>query len=435
MKHGQSTLEFALIAPFVIGLLALVLEGGLLISDQVNLQQYAAAGAQFATARGGNETIADIQNYVLDQMCGQHSTIPSSSGSKFCRAAPAGVPQLNLGSSPPLVSVTVGTTPVTSVRPLDLLLPGPPINALAVAPSPDCTAPNAKWGLDSSATPIVLYAGGVGGPSTSTVTVTFSANPPLGPSPAAPIVRLSGGPFQPPGFLSGPSGGTPLFTPPTISPTGSFATTSTLTLYAPAGAPAGIYTIPITGVDQNGCGPSKGSHTVTITVISGTPTPTPPTNAVRAITVSSPLVCSNTATVENLTGANFASGMTVSVGGTPATAVSVVNAGLMTFTTPVLVNGVYDVTVNNPTGGSVATIVGAITVSASCTVTPLPGPTSTACASSGGVNSAGTAAQAVITISWNEPLALPTLTNQGYFTLSATEVVLCQSPTRPSPSP
>jgi hypothetical protein len=43
--------------------------------------------------------------------------------------------------------------------------------------------------------------------------------------------------------------------------------------------------------------------------------------------------------------------------------------------------------------------------------------------------------EAIITITWYESLSIPVLTGSSYLTLTARQVVLCQSPPRPTPSP
>jgi hypothetical protein len=43
--------------------------------------------------------------------------------------------------------------------------------------------------------------------------------------------------------------------------------------------------------------------------------------------------------------------------------------------------------------------------------------------------------EAIITITWYEPLSIPLITGSSYLTLTARQIVLCQSPPRPTPSP
>ncbi len=82
-------------------------------------------------------------------------------------------------------------------------------------------------------------------------------------------------------------------------------------------------------------------------------------------------------TVITLTGINYAPGATVSVGGTAATAVSVVNSTTITATTPAHAAGAVNVTVTNPNGQSGTIAAGFIYVGPAptiSTVTPAAGP-------------------------------------------------------------
>src|SRR4029079_16841452 len=71
-----------------------------------------------------------------------------------------------------------------------------------------------------------------------------------------------------------------------------------------------------------------------------------------------------------LTGTNFATGATVTIGGAAATNVSVANAGTITATTPAHAAGAVDVTVVNPDTQS-ATVTGAFVYIVTPTVTAI----------------------------------------------------------------
>ncbi|MEA2645162.1 MAG: TadE-like protein [Chloroflexota bacterium] len=79
-RRGQALTEFALLAPVLLGFLALTLQGGIVISDQVNLEHYAYEGAQWAVANRTAATSGTISGHIQDQLCGSGVAIGSSSG-------------------------------------------------------------------------------------------------------------------------------------------------------------------------------------------------------------------------------------------------------------------------------------------------------------------------------------------------------------------
>jgi hypothetical protein len=437
-RRGQSTIELALTLPFIMGLLTLTLQGGVVISDQVNLEHFAYSGAQWAISQNGAATPDQIRNYIANAMCtGVGSTasppspLPGGSGaSKFCQQQPSGVPQPSLAPPAgvaPLVSVSWGT--VSVVPPPGLH--GPIADAYAAS----CTVQN--WGLDASMSPTTVWAGGQGGnPGSATITVTFHSGSPSGnPGYAWPIVTLSGGPW-PPGLTPQ----TPQITPSQITPTGAgapagFASTATVTLNTSSLTPPGVYNFSITGTDQCGNGPNQGKTALTLTV-NGTPWPTPSVSTLPTITgVNPPSVCAATATAISILGTGFSAGMLVNIGSLALSGTSVVNANTISGTTSAsLAPGVYNVTVLSSSGNVLATAAGAITAALNC-----PTPTASSTASSCGTATVGAGStspvEAIITITWYESLSIPVLTGSSYLTLTARQVVLCQSPPRPTPSP
>src|SRR5438132_2388063 len=135
-KKGQSTVELAVAAPFIFGLLALTLEGGLVLSDQIQLEHYAYEGAQWALANVDTATVdsggssGTIGQHIYQQMCGGASAPTSIAGSRFCQPQPTGVPVV-------VVNVTHRTTPVA------FHIPGPIVEVEAAG---GCK----KWALSVS---------------------------------------------------------------------------------------------------------------------------------------------------------------------------------------------------------------------------------------------------------------------------------------------
>ncbi|MFN2464379.1 MAG: IPT/TIG domain-containing protein [Candidatus Dormibacteria bacterium] len=434
MNRGQSTVELALIAPFVVGILALVLQGGVLISDQVALEQFAYAGAQWSTSMGGAATPAQIQNYVANIMCSGTGSatsppsavppiLPSTSATRFCAAEPSGVPQLTLATTPQLVSVKPASVSMRS--PVDLPVP---IMGVLAAPSTCQT-----WGLNASLSSSTVVAGGASGTGSTTVNISFTANSPGGnPTDVWPVVTLDGGTWPP-----GLSPQTPVPSPQQISPAGSgapagSASTSSVTINTTVATPPGTYHFSINGLDQcNPHGGPKGGNTALDLVVQGTVGASPASGGTQISGIQPPSVCAGTGTLINILGNGFAAGMTAYIGNSPLTGNTVVNPNDMQATTPAVAPGVYNITIFDSTGKPVANAAGAVTALAVCNAGS-PSPLVTAPCAAG-----ATSTEAVITITWNEPLAIPifTSTNAPYFTLTARQVVLCISPPRPSPYP
>ncbi|MGI8609646.1 MAG: TadE family protein, partial [Candidatus Dormibacteria bacterium] len=223
-RRGQATVELALAAPFVVGLLAVTLQGGLILSDQLNLEHYVYEGAQWALANPNapDTGVGSIQEHIYKQMCGGASVSPSSAGSRYCTAESGGLPNL-------AVSVTAKNTPVTLARPR-------PTGAVMAATS--CKS----WHLDvawSAASPAQI------GPNrTRYFTVTYrvqAGDPnPTDPSP----VTLSASDY-PPGLANG----TPYFEPPIVYNDGDQAR---LAIQTGTNTVPGTYPVFITGQDQCG---------------------------------------------------------------------------------------------------------------------------------------------------------------------------------------
>jgi hypothetical protein len=366
----------ALLIPFAVGLFALTLQGGLLISDQINLQHYAQAGALYAehnlggvTITGGATGAGTLGDHVRDDICG-------GAGTRYC---------LN-GSL--AVSVSAAAQPTS-------MLAGPRLSGVAGIGT-GCQ----RWSLAATA-PAPVAQG-----STAAIAVSLS----VGGGGTTPVVGLS---------VSGvPAGvsGVPLFTPPSLTGAGG----TTLAITPTTQTPPGTYTLEVGGLDQCGIGPSTGPASVDLTVTgvapvaacSGGPTVfTPAPNAIAA----------GAGTTLSIPGSGFSGTPTVTftdLGVPPYTAtVNSASASLLSVTVPAMNAGVYALTVTNPTAGSCPAVLGsALVVGGTNAAPPAPG---------AGTPCAGASPQRLtITVSWNEDLVIPWLTPT--IGLNATEVAFCR---------
>ncbi len=99
-ESGTSAVEFALSAPILVGLLVPMADLGMAFSDQIQVQQAATAGAQYAALHPWNSTSATaIANAVTGA-----STLPSVTASPAARQI-CGCPS-SPNVSPPVAPVT-----------------------------------------------------------------------------------------------------------------------------------------------------------------------------------------------------------------------------------------------------------------------------------------------------------------------------------------
>ncbi|MHB8509273.1 MAG: IPT/TIG domain-containing protein [Candidatus Dormibacteria bacterium] len=407
-RRGQSTVELALAAPLIVGLLLLTLQIGVFVSDQVNLQHYALEGQQWAILNP-TATTGQIADHIKQQMCGQDPAgggpfgPPSATGSRFCAQGPAGVPalQVQVVANGPISITSMNAPP----SPEPGLLPGPTQQVMAALPN--CLG----YTLPVTPSSATVQFGGANPTQTFTVG-PFNTN---GSGSTPPQVVLSGLAY-PPG-----TNGSPQFNPPAIGPgnTATFTITTT-----PQTAP-GTYSMTISGTAP-GCrhdpGPSDGGTAVTVTVLN----PTIPTSAsapaISITGVGPNTVCVGVATPVTISGVNFQSGAAVNFGGATAPSVTFVNSTSLTASVPAtLAAGVFNIVVTNP-GGGTGSLNNALTVSGSCATPGTPSPTINACAGQSGNF------QTLITITWYEPLLVPWIsgTTPPYYTLKAQEVAFCQ---------
>jgi hypothetical protein len=422
--RGQSAVELALVAPVLVGLFALALQGGLIVSDQVNLEHYATEAAQWAVthpdiASPDGGLPGTITQHIYEQMCDGALAPPSSIGARYCNGP--------LTSSA-TVTVTSRSTPVSS---------GPlgPIRVLAAS---TCTANN--WSVSvSPSTATADLAGSGTAHFAATLTTSGSGN-----NPAVSLTVAS----KPVTFL------TPYFSAPDVS---ANSTTSGVDITAQKSTTNGAKRIKLSATDQ--CGLVR-YFTVTVVVVNSTATaPSACPSATPSIVGPDLTVISNAATtVLTITGANFQNGATVTINAITATLVNVISSNQIVATIPSgLPTGVYDLTITNP-NTCVATADSAVTIVTSANGGNFGGVCSGAgCPGSGGNNGGigqgggmpagglgtvpgsggpppataqnacaptGANYQMLITITWSEPLIIPWISNGA--TLTATQYVFCQ---------
>jgi hypothetical protein len=397
-SRGQAALELAIIAPFVVGLLAVTLQGGLLLSDQVRLQHYAYDAGQWAQANLSTATTSNITTRIYDQLCGPGLTPATLGGS---------TPATRFCDSSLSLNVSTRSTPTS--------LLGPPGVDVLAASSPCVDQP---WSLTVTPALATVDASTSGGTQHYTVTATSppqaspAPSPPATPNPVITLyVRVKDA------FISG---GSPSFTPAQVSPSPGTSVTSDLSIkYTTRTRPA-TYDVYVTGEDQCGvsqpANPNRAQLKVNNNPLTVSPAPTPPvTEWVDAVTPTQP--CTGVATTLKIFGGGFVPGVIVNVGGTAATVTYTVNNevdAVVTIPTP----GIDPVTVTYPDGVK-ATLVDAINATATCPPpSPAPPPGPNPCASAPGSN------EMTISLAWKEPLVIPLL-GSG-IQLKASEYAFCQ---------
>jgi len=383
-----------MLLPIIALVIAGTLQVGVLISDQLALNQAAYEGGLWAvsnpsTAGVDGGTAGTISQHVLAQLCGTRTGPPSTDGTRYCTHV-QGVPD-----------ITVTTTSRASS------LAQAPFSPFVVDARADACNP---WRLGVSPATATITAGS-NQVITVTLTVTSGQN-------NDPTVTLYAG-----GYPTNLANGNPTFNPPSISV--APGNVSTLTIRTRVDTPPGTYRISISGQDDCGGSPTAGSGSVSLTVnapVSASPSPTAsPSPASGAPTVSgvSPTpICSGSATSLTVSGSNFVSGATVTAGSTAATSVTVASSSQLTAALPALTAGTYNITVSIPAGTS-GTQLNALTVAASC-ATPSPVGGSASCAAGAGRY------QTVITITFYEPMIVGLASATPYLTVTARQVAQCQ---------
>lgn len=385
-RRGQSTLELALILPFVVGLLLMVLQVGLLVSDQVKLDHFAYEGAQWAIANPGTATAdvngvagtGTISQHILGLACGGAGlTPPSSVGTRFCTSQPSGVPALK-------VKVESHGTPIS-------LAPRP-------APTEQVLGSSSCKLYTLSVSPVSAVINQSGAPTSATFTVTDHSAGGVGPNPNV-TLNATGFPL---GYQIAP-----LFTPNQITAGQS----ATWTFQAGGSTPPGTYTVAINGTDDcSGLPASTGAALFTLTVLGPSPSPTATPAATVGITGILPgLICLNVSSPITISGFGFQSGATVTTGPLSALSVSVVSSTQISINTAALLAGGYNVQVTNP-DSTFAILNSGLTVTATCgsstpppptpIPTPTPTPTTPGCCFNGVLGTPGATTLTDLTSTW-----------------------------------
>lgn len=398
MKRGQATVELALASPFIVGLLALTLQGGIVISDQVNLEHYTYEGAQWALAHPDAPLTGagSVREHVTQQMCNGAATVPQPGGTRYCldQTLSGLAPSDNLSIQ---VARSVGNTPTSQVR------PSPTSQVLAAS---TCN----PWALSVTVNP---SSGSISASDTATYTVTLSITD-VGRS--DPVVNLSASNL-PPGLANG----TPYFVPPSLSTNSSYGRQAVLVVDTAASTVVGDYPIAVTGVDQCGIGPSSPPTVTPLTIAAGGNFGAPPVHPPVSVSAAVP-ICGGAASTVRVTGSGFQAGASVQLGTTAAGPVTFVNSGEVDAAVT-LSSGVYDITVTNPDLSQGVSAEGLVVLpGAPCPPTAAAAPVR-ACATISG------SYETVITIQWSEPLALPWLTSGSppSVHLSARQLLTCQT--------
>jgi hypothetical protein len=398
LQSGQATVELAVIGPLLVGLFALTLQGGLVISDQVNLQHFAYEGAQWAVTNRTTATVASVTSHIQDQICGNGKAVGASDGlTRLCSDGGLSI-NVSVGAATASTQERAGWGSALGL-----------VDAQAAVP----TCPRDGWDL------VVTPASGNGAAG---VTITAKLTGPAGTgvpgSTYPPVVDLSTL-----GMPLGTSAGTPLWNPPTLSGSG---VTSTMYIQTTSHTPAGTYNLKVTGTDQCGGQPANGPKTVSIGTSSGAAPVVDSVPHIDGVTPS--CVRLGVPTTLTINGQNFVSGATVAfdLSGVsyPTTFISARQVTVAVTATTADTDNIVLTNPNPP--GTQAKIFGAVVNAASC-----PGGTGNIAGSSTACSAGATAGYAVgngveymVTIAWNEHLIIPWITST--VGLSATEHAFCQ---------
>jgi len=383
---GQSTVELALLLPVLTGLIALTLQGGVVLSDQISLQHYANEAGLWAEHNDASATTTAIQTHVYQQMCGGASGPPSSSGSKYCAA----------GLS---VAVTLIPTPTSQAA------PSPTSDVLAAA---TCKT----WDLSVSPASTTSAQGQSLSYTVTLINIAGHGNWQL------PTVSLSIS-----GYPNATSPGFPTFNPPTVD--GS-STTSTVTFSTTSTSTPQRWTMQFGGRDQCGAGPATGLVNSALT-LTGPPAPSPCPGGITVLQPSPATVPAGSATTITIPGTGFPSSASVKFGAAAASSVTYVSSTQLTASVPGTVPvGVYNVTVTDSAGCS-GTALNGLTVQASAGPSPSPSASPSPTFAAAGFNACAGGSgsyETRVVISWRESLLIPWLTQS--MQLTATQFTFCQ---------
>jgi hypothetical protein len=398
-QAGQALTEMALAVPFIVGLLALTLQGGLVISDQVNIEHFAYEGAQWAVSHP-DQTANQVRDHIYKQMCGGTASSPSVSATstRYCLQEPAGLANL-------VVSVTAPATPSAMRR-------AAPFNSGVLAAA-TCN----PWYLTVTASTAPPSSPGVSEGANSTATYVVNLHV-TGGSGSDPVVTLSAS-----GYPPGLANGSPRFNPPAISSSGgSYGSQSNLLVSTGSATVAGSYSMLVTGQDQCGNGPSSVASIPTLSIQGAGTYTVPAVPAAVTVNLLKDPICANTPSVVTITGTGFQAGATVTLSSGTATVTSVTSSTQIVSTLTAGA-GIYNIIVTNPdTSQGVGAGVLRVVTGSPCPPVQ-PAATARPCAAV-----AGSSYRFHITITWIEPIALPLFTTNvpPSTTLTAIQDAFCQ---------
>ena len=384
LQSGQATLEMAFVGPILVGLFALTLQGGLVISDQVNIQQYAYDGAQWATSNRATATLTgsgstSITQHVQDQICGAGKSIGASDAiTRICRTGG--------------LNITVAADNATAMRsgPRDwLAASGLVENAEAAAATCPVGGVN-PWSLAVSQSAGVV---------TATMTGPNGSGSPSGAA-ATPVVTLValGLPHS--------TNGTPLWNPPVIG------TSSTLSI-------GGSFNLKVTAVDQCGGQEAQGPRPIS----SGTGAGSLGTGAATPHVDGVTPACVHTATQLTINGQGFVAGATVmfDLGGT-ATIISTTATQIVVSVPAPGSADTDNLVVTNPSGAK-AKLYNAVLNSPVAACPAIIATNNSLAGTTNPCPAGGAAHEYTVTISWTETLIIPWITSG--ILLSSTEHSFC----------
>jgi hypothetical protein len=397
-QKGQATVELGLLVPLILALAGVTLQGGILFSDQINLEQYAIDGAQWADLNNISVSDANITSYVLGRMCGgDGNTYPtpisvSAASTKYCQSG-------NLS-----VTATPVTTPTSMLPQQTSPIIGPTSQVLAAKCLP--------WDISISPSSISNVQGNL---VSYTITLSIGAGR---NGDKTPSVSLSGS-----GYPAGTSPGFPQFNPAILNSNGG---TSVLTFSTTNTSVPGTYTVLVGGTDTVcGSGPTTGNKSVTLVVTSNGSVISPPPCVLPTISQVTPSLVT-TGTTINIIGTHFTSEATVTMAGIESPLVTYVSSNQITAQVSLLSQGVHNLTV---------------TVSEGCSVTssnsikwcpgggclggtPSPSPSTVSAQNQCAPQATPSQYQTLITITWHESLLVPWVISS--FQLQAQQYTYCQ---------
>jgi len=402
-NRGQALVEFALVVPVLLAFTGIILQFGLLASDQVNLDHFAYEGTQWAQANNTTATTGSIHDHVMSQMCGTDPAVwyTSAAATRYCQAGGAGK-----------VTVTVTAPP----RPSAWL---PSLVVDAEAKKLTCK----PWTLNVTADVGAVHSSDGNGVTVAQggTAVIYSVTLSVGAGAAQdkdPLVTISMSGF-PPGVVPA----YPLPNPAAINSSG----TSQASFAASATTPTGPFTLQWGGTDQCGQAANRPGNLLptTLTVTGSAPSvPCPNAPVPNPASPSALAVVAATTQTVTINGSNFQNGAVVSFGSFTSPLVVVTGSNRMVVVVPPAITpGVYTISVTNP-DNCVGQYNNGLTIctsgtSGACAAPPTPPPAvRPGCAPASGDY------EVVIAVTFKDPLLVPWIAPS--ITLTASQTGFCQ---------